>query len=446
MDLSESVRVKNMELNARRRSSVLRSKNGTRHIRTDEPKIVTTLTEEITIEEEEPPKKNWWLATVVLLLEVTLAICEAQFTSIGFTNHNFTAPHFYTECRFISRSLAFPLVIVIVLVMNIFSTKKKNLQLFFRKCASISGKEGLTVKNFFKKYTLPTLTTAGTGATYIVALIYIPPTVTSACYTSCVAISYVLSLVFLKQKHFIFKKLSGSYALHIKELKLYSFCRLYSCVCPLPEWPWWHTPQQPASKFAVMRMYIGVIVIIISCFLLSFHQLFYVKSFPDADPYQAAFTCTIMFATAALLYWPVPLALRLQEQEVWEWSTVPWPYVFGGMFASLGVAFLYAFCLAISSPFFISLGELLNLCVTGLVDYFLRDIPLFPLQIVGSALIGVAFIALLIPDRFISLDLKRFKYVSKKTLVTHPPLHTTDSVVAIVERSESLASVGEAQT
>ena len=65
-------------------------------------------------------------------------------------------------------------------------------------------------------------------------------------------------------------------------------------------------------------------------------QLFYTKSFADADSDQAAFSVTIMFGVGLLVYWPVPLILWLTEVEIWSVQTAPWPFLIGSVSSSLG--------------------------------------------------------------------------------------------------------------
>ena len=118
-------------------------------------------------------------------------------------------------------------------------------------------------------------------------------------------------------------------------------------------------------------------------FQFGYPQLSFVKSFPDASPNQVAFSLTIINGLCCLVYWSVLLALRLTVVEEWYWDMIPWSYVLSSAAATLGtwtesrfcspqsirhlvfvgVAYLYNYGLAVSSPFFISLGALLDAVV-----------------------------------------------------------------------------------
>lgn len=74
----------------------------------------------------------------------------------------------------------------------------------------------------------------------------------------------------------------------------------------------------------------------------------------------------------------------------------------------------------------------------SVVDHFIRGLPLATLQIVGSVITGVAFIALLMPDRLISINLQRFKKSPRKVHIT-----VTESKGNPVTRNASEHSYGD---
>jgi hypothetical protein len=76
-----------------------------------------------------------------------------------------------------------------------------------RHCAKVAGPgpEGITFLGFVKLFALPTLFVLGTGVGYVVALVYVAPSITSACFSAVVALSYILSIIFSKQPHLIIK-------------------------------------------------------------------------------------------------------------------------------------------------------------------------------------------------------------------------------------------------
>ncbi|GAU95904.1 hypothetical protein RvY_07435 [Ramazzottius varieornatus] len=334
---------------------------------------------------EAAARRNWVLATAVLLLLSLFGVLEGQLAAVGFSKNDFQAPYFHTFLRFVFRIMAFPLSLLGRYVYAKARKRDFSSMNFVRHCAAAAGPEGFGFRTFFRFYFLPSITVIGAGLFYIVALTYVQPSVTSAFLVSTVALSYVLCILFLGHPHLVVKTFFVLLSMSGVALVAYA------------------TTNDPMGEQA----YIGVICMVGSLLSLSLHQLFYSKSFPKADSDQAAFSVTVMFGAGLLVYWPVPLILWLTKVEVWSPETAPWGYLIGSVTSSLAVAFLYAFCLTLSSPFFVSLGDLLSLTLSGVSDHFIRNKDLPPLQIVGSVIIGVAFIFLLLPDEKLSVDLQR---------------------------------------
>ncbi|OQV15615.1 hypothetical protein BV898_10204 [Hypsibius exemplaris] len=398
-----------------------------------------------------PPqsKKPWLLASIVLILEVAGAVGEAQLTALGFKlsesfnvtvgnettitpGRSFEAPYFYTLARFIARSTAFPILFVGMWIFSLVSAKSFSPKGFFRHCSTPAGPgpSGITPLGMVRLFALPTIFAITTGVGYIVALVYVAPSITSACFSTGVAMSYILSIFFLKHPHLIIKTV----------FVLVSFGGVAMVA--------YETTTDPLASDA----WIGILAVMLSTISLSLHQLFYSKSFPNADSFQSAFIVSVIFLCAALIYWPVPLAMKLSGNEVWQWSDIPWGYLIGGLMCSLSVAFLYGYGLALSTPFFMSLGELLNLALAGIVDHFARGVSIGPYQISGFAIIGFSFFVLLLPDRILAVSYIREQFTSfrsgKRVNSVTPHigtrLHTTESKKNLVGSGESTASLAPA--
>lgn len=104
--------------------------------------IAETPTNGKDVDKEEKPapvKTKWGLAIVVLLVQVTLSVMESQFSSVAFTTkeYEFNAQLFYTEWRFLSRSLAFPVVLLGRWIISLFWGKRLNVVEFIRSSKSI---------------------------------------------------------------------------------------------------------------------------------------------------------------------------------------------------------------------------------------------------------------------------------------------------------------------
>lgn len=94
--------------------------------------------------------------------------------------------------------------------------------LIFRHCSKVAGPgpAGITFFGVVKLFFLPTITAIGIGVGYIVALVYVAPSITSAVFSATVAISYVLSILVLKHPHLIIK-------VKYRTFIIYSPCIIY---------------------------------------------------------------------------------------------------------------------------------------------------------------------------------------------------------------------------
>lgn len=85
-----------------------------------------------------------------------------------------------------------------------------------------------------------------------------------------------------------------------------------------------------------------------------------------------------MYLIQCLTFWPVPLILKFTGVEKYDIEELPYQYAVPSWLAFGSAAIVYGYGLVVSTPFFMSIGELLVLALNtgGLQGTFLCALPL----------------------------------------------------------------------
>ncbi|GAV03667.1 hypothetical protein RvY_14061 [Ramazzottius varieornatus] len=154
---------------------------------------------------------------------------------------------------------------------------------------------------------------------------------------------------------------------------------------------------------------IGISATVVAAFANALHLLAFKKAFPQLDLGQTSFVVSCLFLFNCLMLWPVPLVLELTRMESFDTNLMPWPILMGAWICSSLAAVATGYGLVVSTPFFMSIAELLILMANSVVDVMIRQVKTHLAQIIGIALIGVAFIVLVVPDEYMTMGRRKSK-------------------------------------
>ncbi|XP_055356868.1 uncharacterized protein LOC129601969 [Paramacrobiotus metropolitanus] len=329
------------------------------------------------------PKRLWVLSIIMLLLYVTLGTGAAQLTNLAFadTSLHFKAPYLFTMIKMMFRAQALTFYFIGNTCTKLLRRRKIDLAKTWRRCKSIIGEDGITWRLVVYRFGPAAIFNLAVQILYTLSMANLTASVATALSAPSVAVSYLFSWFFLKQPALALKILFVGVAFAGVGLITYdSF-----------------------AKTITTSSVVGIVCVLLSDLCLSSYQLAFKKAFPKGDFGQVSFAVTGMFLVMCLIYWPVPVALKCTGVEVYDIRLLPYGILFGAWICSSLAALVYGYGLVLSTPFFMSLSELLIMVTNIVFDSAVRKVSISAAQIGGSLLIGVAFIVVILPDNLLRI-------------------------------------------
>ncbi|XP_055328641.1 putative thiamine transporter SLC35F3 [Paramacrobiotus metropolitanus] len=338
-------------------------------------------------EEHKQSTRTWTLAFVMLISYVTLNTVSAQLGNIAFRDPDisFSAPYLFVLFKIIFRALAFPIYIVANTITKIILRRKLDFRRTWWRCEAICGEQGLlTWRVIIFKLFPATFFNLLVQIAYTLGIANLTTSVASALTPLAVSTSYIMTWLFLKHKllavkvFFVFVTLAGVSIIAYEKF---------------------------AFEFTAATI-LGICSMIVQDLSLSSYQLCFKKAFPKGDLGQVSFAVSAMYVLMILMYWPVPLILKLTGVEQYDIREMPYGILIGSWSCTAVSSMVYGYGLVLASGFFMSLSDLLILASNTVIDH-LRKLPISDYQIIGTCVIGAAFIMMVMPDKFVSIDIKK---------------------------------------
>ncbi|GAV06730.1 hypothetical protein RvY_16670 [Ramazzottius varieornatus] len=375
--------------------------------------------------------KNWRLAFVLLLVDVILVVASSQLTSSTFNDPRYKpyqAPFLFVWCKVAVRALAFPVVVLPIWMLSLLGKKKDTFHNLWKHCTEPYRDEGSTespirAKILLRKFAPMCTAILALQVTWVVGHVYAPSSIIAALGSSAVAFAYILSWLLLKNQMLIVKGffvLVGfvgigmiSYASTVLAPTIVSASQLTESTDTV------HLNETLTSQisglsilpttFDPSSIYIGVVCGLIGAVSVSAHMLAFKKAFRDVDLVQVSLIITLVSVFICTAYLPVPIILNVIGMEPWNLPAMPWGTMIVSWITALFSAMCYIQGLSLSNPFFMSLAEVAIVAMNTGVDSIARGIQMSSLQIAGTVVVAVAFVFMIMPDEWLSLNLKKRK-------------------------------------
>ncbi|XP_055329086.1 solute carrier family 35 member F4-like isoform X2 [Paramacrobiotus metropolitanus] len=316
---------------------------------------------------------EWFLAVIMLAITVAASTAAGQLTNLALTDEkmNFHAPFLFVMFKILFRSMSFPLYLVINTIIKVIRGRKLDLRRTCRRGKDICGEDGLSVKTIFFKFFPPMVFSLLSQLTYTLALSNLSTSMASALTPPSVAISYILSWLFLKHRLLLIKILFVFVTFGGVALIAY------------------HEFTVNLAKKTVVG-------------------LTFKKSFPKGHLGQVSFAITVMYALMAVVYWPIPLAMHLSGHENYDITMLPYPILTAAWSCTAISSLVYGYGIVLAGGFFMGLSDLIVLAVNSGIDVTLRGVLISNAQIMGTVIVSLAFVMLVLPDNIVSLNLKKW--------------------------------------
>ncbi|XP_055337663.1 uncharacterized protein LOC129587778 [Paramacrobiotus metropolitanus] len=329
----------------------------------------------------------------------------------------FNAPFTYVGLKSACRLLTWVLGIAVAFIYYKVKGRHFSFRDYRRESETVTGPEGLTAFVLVRHYIPVGLSLLVMQCGFSFSLKYIHPSVSIAIFTSTVAFSYLLSIIFMKHKIYLIKLIFVVASFTGVTLIAYDSITKVATEKPAPEnatdtltttlASQTSTAASGSGSIQTDESYIGIIAILLSAVGLSIHQILYAQAFPSSNLTQASFIMMILGVTNTILFFPVPLVLLLNGNETVDLDRLEYGILAASLICSFLVGFLYGYGLGITSPFFMSLGELLSLGTNTVIDIQTKsDLQVTAYQIAGLVVVAVSFFVLIIPDEKVSVPLR----------------------------------------
>ncbi|GAV03651.1 hypothetical protein RvY_14045 [Ramazzottius varieornatus] len=331
------------------------------------------------------PATKWMTAFLLLMMYVALLVVASQLSSIAFLTSHFKAPFLFVMFKMITRASTFPIYLLINALIQRIKGCPVNLPATISRCKMACP--DWSVLGIFRQFWAPISTVVVIQITYTMASASIPTAVATALYSMGVEWSYLLGWLVLGHRPLVLKSL----------FVVISFCGVslisYGAVL-----------SSKNNDMSREQVYVGVGCGLVSAIALSLHQIAFKRAFPRADFGQTAFAITMMYIIQCLTFWPVPLILKLTGVEIYDIEELPYQYAVPSWIAFGSAAIIYGYGLVVSTPFFMSIGELLVLALNTVLDTA-RGFTLANAQIVGTVLVAISFMVMVLPQDYVSVNL-----------------------------------------
>ncbi|XP_055336232.1 solute carrier family 35 member F4-like [Paramacrobiotus metropolitanus] len=349
--------------------------------------------------EQAASRRNWILGLILLSAYIALAVATSQLTNVVFRDVDFQAPYLFTLLKMACRITMFPTYLGITFLVRIMKGKKVQFAETLRHCESIYGPDGLTVKILFQKLLPCTVSLILHQIAYTFGIANLSASITTSFFALGVAIAYILSWFVLKQKLLLIKMIFVMVAFGGVALISYA-----------------------SFSENVPNATLGVISTLISVLLLVFHQFAIKLSFPKGDLAQVSLMLSTVTFLVSILFWPMPVITKITGMEEYDITAMPYWYLLPAWFMSAVSSVVYGYGIIVSSPFFMSIGELVILAANSIIDGTLRDFEISIEQIIGTVLVGISFIVMILPDQKVSIRLRKPKPVSTEPSLFMEPV------------------------
>ncbi|XP_055346614.1 uncharacterized protein LOC129594080 [Paramacrobiotus metropolitanus] len=381
---------------------------------------------------ERQAHKNWLLALFLLMVYIGLVVMTGQLTRIAFSKNVFKykAPFLFVWCKVTLRVLAFPSVLLITILIRACRRQPVAVQTIWRHCTkTLRNHQGkITLWLILRKYFPMSISMLLMQIGWVVGMVYAPTSIVAALCSGAVAFSYVLSWLVLKNKMLLVKGIFVVVAFAGIGLIAYATSATPQCAPPanatvqsnmtgnadvtLPSTPAGEMSEAATTVYSVERcaatsqMYLGVLFGICAAVFYSLHQLAFKLAYPVADLVQVSFIMSCMSLMISIMYFPVPLSMHLTGFEEWKWHEMPLGISVAAWCGSYVSSISYAYGLALSTPFFMSVSEVLIVALNTGIDTVVHAEPMGLLQILGTGLVVLAFLFMVMPDGWLSVKLR----------------------------------------
>jgi len=152
-----------------------------------------------------------------------------------------------------------------------------------------------------------------------------------------------------------------------------------------------------AGRFGHQRSWIGDVLTIVASFCAALYKVLFKLQVGDANEATVSAFLTCIGIWNLLVMWPVFIILNVTDIEPLILSNMPWTYVVASSVLSLCFNYLINFGIAYQYPLFISLGTVLGIPLSAVVDLVWHHRKFGWEEIVGGLLIIFGFLLLMVP-------------------------------------------------
>ncbi|OQV25101.1 putative thiamine transporter SLC35F3 [Hypsibius exemplaris] len=327
--------------------------------------------------------KKHTLGICLIMVHCMAIVGSNQFAKQTYSN-DFSAPFSLVYFRTVWRISIFPFFMVVKYFHRRYRHRGDGGPVSFmktyRSCTAVFGPEGLTVKSFFYPCGMLAVLWVVVQTSNVFAIKFLNNSIVSALFCSETAFCYLLSAIVLKARVYFLKVSAVLIALVGVGLMAYS--------------------QLTGSDLR----WEGIAISIVGSFLGSVYMVAVKKNLGKTeDVGQALLLTSAMSLFVTLTCWPAVLGLQYSGWEYWDLQTIPWMNV--NISSGLMLVGIYVFtcCLVLTNPLLLTLSKLLGIPVNYCIDWMLYNQQFDIYQIFGVLLIGVGFVFIALPERWLVL-------------------------------------------
>jgi len=149
--------------------------------------------------------------------------------------------------------------------------------------------------------------------------------------------------------------------------------------------------------------WVGDVLTVLSSFAAALYKVLFKFIVGDGNTatVSAFLSCIGLFNL--LFMWIIPVILNAVGAESLVFRDIPWDFVIGGAILSLIFNFLINFGIAYTYPLYISLGTILGIPLSAIVDMIWRQKKFNLIEAFGDIQVIIGFFLLLVPFTLVSL-------------------------------------------
>jgi len=310
---------------------------------------------------------------IIIVIFISISwTCATQFGKSTYSVH-FKAPYFttwFTTC--------FMVAIYPIFMIPLMCKKTPwRLRTFLQESAIILGPRGLCLQSltcFLFRVILPfCFTWLLTNYLYFRSLEKLLPGTVTAVFSSSSCFVYILSLLFLKDAFY--------------------FVRLFSVLLSIGGIVLIGYDEGFGNSNTI-----GIIFVVLAALGSAVYQVMFKRIIGNATGNQVAFFLTLLGIVNIVIFWPVLFILDFYNYETLDWNMLPWKFLIGTGVMGAIFNYLVNFGISITYPLFISVGVLLGVPLSSIVDAIVRNSSFDWIKIIAVAMVLFAFILMLIPN------------------------------------------------